>query len=333
MSVLITGGSGFIALNLAEALLARGETVVLLSRHAPPAAAARYLSGRGGHLAHVPGDVRDGAAVETILHEQGVDRVFHGAAVTAGAERERREARVIVEVNLLGTLAVLEAARRAGVRRLVYLSSSSVYGHNAFQAPQLDEQDTLPVPDSLYAITKYAAERASLRYRALWGLDVRAARVGTAFGPWERDTGVRDTLSPPLQAARLALAGREAVLPRAGRRDWAYSRDVAAALVALMDADRPAHPVYNVGPGREWTVAAWCEKLAAAYPAFSFRLARDGETPNVDYYLPRDRAPFAIRRLVEDLGYQPRFGLEEAFQDYAAWLADFAGLLLPAERR
>jgi nucleoside-diphosphate-sugar epimerase len=107
---------------------------------------------------------------------------------------------------------------------------------------------------------------------------------------------------------------------------------VAAALVRLMEAERPAHEVYNLGPGREWTVAAWCGKLAARYPGFAFRIAREGETPNVDYYLPRDRAPFAIRRLVEDLGYRPRFGLDEAFQDYTDWLADFAGLLRPAER-
>src|SRR5207247_1711828 len=75
------------------------------------------------------------------------------------------------------------------------------------------------------------------------------ARLGPVFGPWERTTGTRDTPSPHLQAARLAAAGRPAILPHPGRADWIYSRDVATGVVTLLDADRPRHRVYNVGAG------------------------------------------------------------------------------------
>jgi nucleoside-diphosphate-sugar epimerase len=267
--------------------------------------------------------VRDRASLERTFQEFHVDRVFHAAAITADQERERKEFRSIIEVNLLGTVEVLETSRQAGVRRFVYLSSSSVYGKNAFQSPILDEEKTIPLPESLYAITKYAGEQNSLRYKALWGMDLVAARVGTVFGPWERNTGVRDTLSPQMQTTQMALQGREAVLPGAGRRDWVYSRDVAAALVAILDAERPCYDVYNIGPGVEWTVEEWCSRLKEAYPRFSYRFASKGEEANVNYHLPQDRAPFAVNRLVKDIGFRPRFGLVEAFKDYMEWVNHF----------
>ncbi len=154
-------------------------------------------------------------------------------------------------------------------------------------------------------------------------MDVVVARVGTVFGPWERDTGVRDTLSAPMQVTQLAMKDKEAILPRQGRRDWVYSRDVAAALVALLNADRPHYDVYNIGPGAEWTIEAWCKKLMEVYPKFSCRFATGRNEANVDYYGPRDRAPFSIKRLVEDIGFKPRFGFQEAFTDYMEWIKQF----------
>src|SRR5690606_32841577 len=124
-----------------------------------------------------------------------VTRLVHGAAVTSAAARERCEAERIVEVNLVGTLRALTAARRHAVRRVLYLSSGAVYGDNAFDRESLDEDADLPVPDTLYAITKYAAERSVLRCAGLWGIDVLVARLGSVFGRWEYDTGLRDTLS------------------------------------------------------------------------------------------------------------------------------------------
>ncbi len=323
MSVLITGGSGFIALNLAEVLLNKGEEVVLFSRHSPPETALRSFNSFRGKLHVVRGDVRDHVSLERAFREFHVDRVFHAAVITADQERERKEFRSIIEVNLLGTVEVLEVARQAGVRRFVYLSSSSVYGKNAFQSPILDEEKTLPLPETLYAITKYAGERTSLRFKGLWGMDLVVARVGTVFGPWERDTGVRDTLSPQMQTTQMALRGGEAILPGPGRRDWVYSRDVAEALVAILETKRPCYDVYNIGPGVEWTVEEWCSRLKEPYPRFSYRFASDGEEPNVNYHLPQDRAPFAVKRLVEDIGFRPRFGLDAAFTDYMEWIKHF----------
>ncbi len=324
VNVLITGGSGFVATNLAEALLRRGENVVLFSRHSPPALVIEALSRLGTlHLAR--GDVRDRTEVASACKEHKVDALYHAAAITADAERERISAREVLEVNVLGTQAVLEAARDCGLRRLVYLSSSSVYGKNAVDAVTLDESATVPWPANLYGISKYAGEMLSLRFGELRGMDVRVARVDTTFGPWERDTGVRDTPSPLMQVTRLAVLGREAVLPGVGRRDWLYSRELAAALIALMDKDDPRYRVYNIGPGREWTVEEYCRKLGGAYPRFSYRMADEAARANVDYYLSH-RAPFSVKRLVEDIGYVPRYGLQEAFADYMPWVEQYGDL-------
>ena len=320
MSILITGGSGFIAVNLAEVLLENQQDVVLFSRHAPPDIALSTLMRIKGNLQVVQGDVRDRETLDRTFKRFEVDRVFHAAVITAGMEREKKDPRSIVEVNLLGTIEVLEAARRNDIKRFIYLSSSSVYGENAFGSKLLDEGETIPIPNTLYGITKYAGERASLRFKDLWKMDVIVARVGTVFGPWERDTGVRDTLSPQMQTTQMAIQGREAILPPGGRRDWVYSRDIATALVAILDTHHFQYDVYNIGPGVEWTIEAWCKNLQGVFPHFSYRIASREEAPNIHYHLPRDRAPFAIRRLVEDIGFQPQFGLDEAFKDYMEWV-------------
>lgn len=322
MRVLITGGSGFVGVALAEALLGAGTPVVVFDRSPPPAPIRRHLDGLPGGYRVVEGDVREAAAVAATLAEHRITHLVHAAVITAGAERELSDARTVAEVNFLGTLAALEAARGGRLARMVYVSSGSVYGKNAFGERPLDEATTIPLPDSLYAITKYAAERVCLRFGERTGMDVRAARVGTVFGPWERETGLRDTMSPPFQLMRLARRGERALLARDARRDWIYSRDVAQALRAVLGAARLEADVVNIGPGAEWTLLRFAERLATHFPGFGAALAGPGKPANVDLFGDRDRAPLATARLRRDVGYQPRFGCTEAADDYARWVLD-----------
>lgn len=321
MAVLITGGYGFVGLNVAEELLENGEDVVLFGLGSLPESARADFSSLPGTLRAVVGDVCDSAALDRLMSELAVERVVHGAAITAGPDRERRDPTGIVQANLMGTIAILEAAQQHGARRVLYLSSCSVYGESDYDVAKCDEETTLPVPVNLYAISKYAAERTALRFGRQWDMDVVVARPTEVFGPWERDTGARDTLSAPLKVTRLALQGRHAVLPRAGQRDWGYSRDVARAIVALLHADSPRFDVYNVSSGVQWTIAAWCDKLAEIYPGFHYRLASEDESGNVDFYDPRDRSPLAIERLTQDIGFVPEFALEASFKDYMSWIS------------
>jgi nucleoside-diphosphate-sugar epimerase len=324
-AVLITGGAGFVGLNVTEALLARGDDVVIFGREALPEAAARAFAPLPGRLAVVQGDVRDPAALRATFATHAIDRVLPFAAITAGPAREAAEPETVLEVNVQGVIATLRAARDAGgVRRVLLPSSSAVYGESAYSHAVLDEAATPCVPLSLYGATKYAVERIGLRLASLWGLDAVAARIGAAFGPWERDTGLRDTLSPFLALLQAAEAGREAVLPAAPlpAYDWVYARDLAGGLLRLLDADAPSHRVVNLSSGLDWAprFPALCEVLAERFPAFRWRHAAPGEAPTIRLNDSRPRGVLAVARAAA-FGWTPRHAPEEAMADYARWAA------------
>jgi nucleoside-diphosphate-sugar epimerase len=319
MSVLITGGAGFVGLNIAEQLLGEGEAVVSYGLESPPAAALRAFEALPGRMSVLVGDVRDRAALLEAMRAHGVDRVVHGAAITASLAREAEQAALIAAVNFGGTIELLEAALAHGVRRVVQLGSGSVHGASVKKDGMLDELADQPIPDSLYGITKYAAERTALRYRATRGLDVVVARLGVVFGRWEYDTKVRDTLSIPHTLARLAQAGQRARFGRQLPDDWVYATDVADAVVRLLRAPSTPHPIYQVATGARWSVASWCERLRAAHPGFSYEVVDDVGDANVGKLAPVPRPPFSIARLRQDTGYAPRFGEAEAFADYETW--------------
>ncbi|MGZ9067532.1 MAG: NAD-dependent epimerase/dehydratase family protein, partial [Burkholderiales bacterium] len=241
----------------------------------------------------------------------------------SGEARELSDFDRIVDVNVKGTAHVLAASAANGVRRVVYVSSGSAYGGALLAAETLIEA-TPAEPDTLYAITKYASERLCARFRDLRGLDAVCVRLGSVFGPWERDTGVRDTLSLPFQIYRRMAADEEVILPRLeAKRDWVYGRDVASGILALIDAGTLRHTLYNLSSGVQWNGFAlkFCEQLKQAFPHLRYRVAADGEAANVSFLGERDRATMSIGRLTEETGYRPRFGGGDVFSDYVAWLA------------
>ena len=327
MSILITGAAGFVGLCVAEAVLAGGREAVLFDAQPLPESARKAFARLPGTFHEIAGDTRDGTALDDTFRAHAVTRVVHGAAVTGAYERERSDIASILEVNVMGTLAVLEAARRHGVERFLYPGSVTVYGESQYIYDAMDEAATPPVPVGTYGITKYAAERLSLRYRTLWGMDVVAARIGVVFGPWERDTGYRDTLSPYGRMARLAVLGEAAVLPpERFRRDWVYARDVAAALIALLFAETPGHAVYNIASG----VASddgpvWCARLQERFPGFSWRIAEDAKEANILYHEENHRRPQSVARLRNDLGFHPAFDFDAACADFLDWMAATPG--------
>ena len=323
MPTLITGGCGFVGINLAEALLSKGEVVVLFDRRSLPDEASSALGAHRSALAVMAGDARDTDALARLIREHRVERVVHAAVITSGVQRETSEPGDIIDVNIGGTVSVMEAARASGCRRVLYVSSGSAYGQTLDEAGPLQEDASPSRPDTLYGITKYAAERTVLRLRALWGLDALCVRLGSVFGPWEYGTGARDRLSPQLQLARLALRGDAAVLPaREVRRDWVYSRDVAAGLVALLGAGRTSQALSHLSSGRDWAgfFPRWCAQLQAAYPRFSWRIAAAAEQPNIEYHAVADRAPMDVSRIAADAGFVPRFGPREAAEDFVSWI-------------
>ncbi|MCW5747233.1 MAG: NAD(P)-dependent oxidoreductase [Alphaproteobacteria bacterium] len=326
MRVLIFGGAGFVGLGIAEAALARGDDVVLFDRRPPPDVARQALDGRPGRLASIVGDTTDAAHVRNAFNPTP-DVVVYGAALTADAVRELAEPERILDVNVGGLVRALQAARSSGVRRVILLSSAAAYGDSALRPGPLDE-DTPPTPRTLYAISKLSGELVARRLAELGSIDVRIVRLSSVFGPWEHASGVRDTLSPPYQIALAALHGRPALLPRPCNRDFVYVRDVAGAVLALVDAPALRHDLYNVGPGASWSLLDWGQRLArVARDGFVCRVCVPGEIASIDLHGAQDRSALAIRRLTEDLGYTPRYGLVASADDYIEWLARHGALM------
>lgn len=322
MKTLVTGGTGFVGMNVLEALLGAGREVVVFDRGALAPAARSALEAHKERLTCVEGDIRDAVELTKIVQRFELDGIIHCAAMTAGSEREAREPATVVEINLVGTINVLDAARKAKLRRVVYSNSGSIYGETLYKGlPRLYEDSSIPVPMRLYSITKQAAERTCIRMRELWGVDVVSARLGNVFGPWERDTGVRDRFDIHSQLIALASTGETAILPREEiPRDLVYTRDVAAGLITLLDARSPQHAVYNLTAGQVWRdpLRTWAKALQSVFPAFEFRIARENEQPNV-MYSDGERSPMDMGRMEHEFGFRAR-EQNAVWNDFLEWV-------------
>jgi nucleoside-diphosphate-sugar epimerase len=322
MSVMITGGTGLVGLNLAEALLARGEHVVVVALDDVPASARRVFARLPGTLTAERADVTDTAAITALMRRHRVDRLFPFAAITAAAEREAEMPERIIEVNLLAFIGQLRAARAVGVKRVVAPASASVYGESFYTHALLDEVTTPTIPTGVYGMTKYAVERTGLRLGALWGMDVVVARIGSVFGPWERETGLRDLIGPHWHLACHAVAGTEAVLPlEIPAYTWTYSRDIIAGLVHLLDMAEPPERVFNICSSMAWgpVMTEFAAGLAERFPGFRWRQSADPAEVNVRFTDTRPRGMMSNARL-RATGWAPAFPPAAAYADYAAWL-------------
>ena len=291
MAVLLTGGTGFVGLNVAEALLARGLTVVLHALDAAPDAARAEFAKLPGRLIEIRGDARDTDTLAALARTHGVERVVYATAITAGPARERHAAARILETNAVAAVALFQAL--AGrLARFVFLSSVAGYGEAGYGRPETDES-VEPVPDSLYAISKHAVERSLRRLRDPALGEATCLRLGPVYGPWERDTGLRD---------------------------WVYARDVGEGIAAALIHEGPLAPVYNLSAGAPFTLEALGAEIAKRHPGFEVRV---GAPANVVLYAPADRAPLSIAAIARDTGWRPRFSPATAVADWLDWVERF----------
>ena len=243
---LVTGGAGFIGSNLARALVARGETVRVLDD---------FSSGREENLAGLEaqitlhrGDVTDAAAVRAAT--VGCDFVLHQAAIPS-VPRSIEAPLATDRANVLGTLTVLDAARAAGVRRVVFAASSSAYG----ETPTLPKVETMPPsPLSPYAVSKLAGEHYLRAYFLCYGLETVALRYFNVFGPHQDPASEYAAVIPRFVTA--ALRGEGPVIYGDGlqSRDFCFiDNAVEANLLACTAKDAPGQ-VFNVACGVRTTL-------------------------------------------------------------------------------
>lgn len=254
MNTLVTGGAGFIGSNLADALVARGDHVVVFDDLST------------GFADHVPADadfqrgcVEDLAAVRRAV--AGVDVVFHHAASRA-VSRSVEDPLGTDAANTHGTLNVLIAARDAGVRRVVLASSSSVYGG---VAPVPTSEDAPVAPKSPYAVSKLATEHYARVCWELYGLETVALRYFNVYGPRQRPDSAYAAVIPLFIEALARGVAPEIHGDGLQTRDFTYIDDVVGAnlLAATAPADRVAGRVFNIAQGGETSLLDLLAELSA----------------------------------------------------------------------
>lgn len=282
--VLVTGARGFVAGYVGEELAARGARVVPFGRRVDPR-----------------GDVREAAAVRRAI--EGIDVVVH-LAVSPGYKSES-DPRWDVEVNVLGTLNVLLAAREVKVQRVLHLSTSLVYG--AGRGPV--GEDGPAAPTTLYGASKLASEEYARMFARGHGLWVSVLRMSTLYGE------PKEGAAPPNVVTRftdLALEGRPIVITGEADRalDLLHVADAARACVAALENDRSGGRLYNIGSGTSVTPADVAHVVIEATSSSSELRREHGEASEPVPLLD-------IRRAREELGFAPRIAPLDGIARYA----------------
>ncbi len=318
MKVLLTGAAGFIGYHVAQALLARGETVLGID-NLNDYYDLRLKQARLDRLEAYPGfafhrlDISDRDSVGTMCSSHGdITHVVHLAA-QAGVRHSLIDPYVYIQSNVMGHLVMLEAARRLNrLEHMVYASTSSVYGAN--RTLPFRETDRVDEPVSLYAATKRADELISHAYTHLFALPQTGLRFFTVYGPWGRPDMAYYGF------ARAIMAGETITLFDGGhlKRDFTYIDDIVSGVVGCLDrAPAGAERVLNIGNHRGEAVLTLVHLLEKALGRSA--IVRSAPRPAVDV-----EETFASIDAIHALtGFVPSMALEDGIPRFVAWFREW----------
>jgi UDP-glucose 4-epimerase len=314
---LVTGGAGFIGSNVVRALVERGWSVRILDN---------LTTGYRENLDSIPkdqlelvvDDVRDADAVRR--HAAGCQAIFHLAA-SVGNLKSMEQPRVDAEINVLGTLAVLEAMHANKTPKLVYSSSAAIFGE--VQYLPLDEAHPAE-PDSPYGVTKLAAEKHCLAYSKLYDLDIVCLRYFNVYGVNQRYDAYGNVV--PIWTRRL-LDGEPLLIYGDGEqtRDFISVDDVAEANVRAGET-AGLRGAFNIGTGKPFTINQLADafrKVGGPSIRFENRPSRKGEVMH---------SQAKVDRAVAAFGFRPTVSIEKGLVEYVAWIRDGMPSRVPAAK-
>ncbi|CAA9211133.1 MAG: hypothetical protein AVDCRST_MAG93-28 [uncultured Chloroflexia bacterium] len=320
MSILVTGATGFVGLHIARRLAATGQKVLALDCDVPDVVASNVFAAAGDNIRFVRGNVRDRVALRDLVENGGIRRIVHAAAVTPTADDERVNPTTVIDVNLNGTLNMLEAARLCAVERFVFISSTAVYGSPEGRVLPIQEDQPLTI-NGIYTIAKQTSEHLCSRYADLYGMSTVVGRLGTAYGPLERPTGARTRMSQVHALVHAALEGRTLTIAGADLpRDVCYVDDVAEAFVRLTLAEQLRWPVYNVSAGEAHSLRAIATAIATHVPGFTWHETDDAAHADLVVMPASARGPLDLTRLRTDTDFSPVHPLSQGLRSYFDWL-------------
>ena len=305
---MITGGAGFIGSHAAERFLRDGWRVGILddfNDFYDPAVKESNVAKLGGSIQLYRADIRCQEDVDHAITSDW-DIVLHLAA-RAGIRPSIAEPQLYVETNVTGTFNVLEAARRAGVKKFVFASSSSVYGAET----QIPFRESAPLRRTLspYAATKVAGEQLCSTYAHLHGMRVVSLRFFTVYGPSQRpDLAIHKFTRALFQGAPIDQYGEGMT-----RRDYTHVDDIVQGVRAAADYEGAAYDVFNLGGSHTISLRELIEKLERA-TSLRAEIRRCPEQPGD---MPATWADISKAR--ELLGYSPDIAIDEGIADFVRW--------------
>lgn len=306
MKVLVTGAAGFIGSHLTRHLLDRGDDVVGIDNfndYYDPAIKRRNSAPFQEHLAE--GDIRDLPFMERLFEEHAPQAVVHLAAM-AGVRPSIQDPGLYFDVNVNGTLNILECVKRYGKPKLVFASSSSVYGGN--KKVPFHEDDDVSCPVSPYAASKRAGEIMAYTYHHLFGLDISSLRFFTVYGPGQRpEMAIHKFVRRVLKGKPIPVFG-----DGSSRRDYTYIDDIMDGVLKSLE-NCSGYRIYNLGESRTVTLAQLIEGIEQVTGRKAV-IDRQGDQPGD---VPVTYAD--ITRAKEELGYAPTTPIEEGLKRFMAW--------------
>jgi UDP-glucuronate 4-epimerase len=308
--ILITGGAGFIGSNLADRLLAAGERLTLVDNFDDFYDAGRKRANVASAVANprctlVEADIRDADAMTRLWTDAPIDVVVHLAA-RAGVRPSLSKAALYNDVNVNGTLVLLDLCRRHGPRRFVFASSSSVYGNQ--QKVPFSETDPVDHPISPYAATKKAGELMCHTYHHLYGMDITCLRFFTVYGPRIRPDLAIGKFTDAIQRGQpITLFGDGNT-----ERDYTWIDDILDGVVRAID--RPmGYAIINLGESRPVKLNKLVhiiEEAVGRQAIVRYEPMQPGDV---------DRTFADLARAKALLGYEPTTPIEEGIARYVAW--------------
>lgn len=317
--VFVTGALGFVGLNIVRTLASKGVEVLALGRRAPDEASLEFVRDVRSKITWVTGDVTDRLGIAKLIKNEHVTHILHAAALTANSDEERADPARMFDINAGGTLNVLEAARHAEVERVVFVSSTVVYGA-APPSPPKCETDPLVI-DGLYSVCKQTSEHLCRLYSDRYGLSVVVGRLGSAYGPMERPTSSRQRMSAVYTAVNAALEKQPLNVYGASiARDYCYIDDVAEAFASLTLHPQLNHSVYNVGSAKAYTLTELLNAIRDLEPTFSWIETSTAEEADIALSSSSARAALDMSRSARDTDWKFQFALERGIKAYLSWL-------------
>ena len=310
MNILITGGAGFIGSNLTDALLKQKHNVVCLDNFddfydpAIKRSNIRQALNSPNYLL-IEADIRDSSVLGKIFLEHPIDIVIHLAA-KAGVRPSLSNPSLYYDVNLMGTLTILEAMKKFNVHKMIMASSSSIYGNN--EKVPFSENDSVDKPLSPYAASKKAAELLCYTYSTLYQFDIFCMRFFTVYGPRQRpEMAIHQFVRKILNREKIQLYG-----DGFSRRDYTYVEDIVQGLVIVLDRLK-GYEIINLGESQPIALRDLISNIESILNRKAIIEWEPGQAGDTE-------VTFAdISKAQRLLNYKPEFSLERGLKNFVVW--------------